>query len=114
MKEKGFDLPSSQYFIAIDSKIKNNQNNTPYNWNKIHAGYSAPLLFEATTWLREAKGVHVYVQIINEGEGICYYHPNIQDVATGEYFESEIFDGEHTHDLALESGIIRALKHYVK
>lgn len=106
LKEKGFDLPSRQYFIAIDNKIKNNQNNTPYNWNKIPAGYSAPLLYEACIWLR-SKGVHVSVRCMGN-----WYDAQLQDTIDGEELhDTGAYD---THDLALESGIVHALKHYVR
>lgn len=108
LKEKGFDLPCRQYFIAIDDKIKNNQNNRPYNWNKIQAGYSAPLLFEATIWLRETKGVHVYVSTKD-----VKWAYTIEDIKIGKILSNSFWHFDN-HDLALEAGIIHALKHFVK
>jgi hypothetical protein len=111
LKEKGFNLKEVCDWMYIDDSEQTFEALKQPNRHEGH--YSAPYYQTVLEWLRE-KGVHVYVQIINEGEGIFYYHPNLQDVSTGEYLESEIFDGEYTHDQALEAGIVHALKNYVK
>jgi hypothetical protein len=109
LKEKGFDLPCRQYYITVDNQIKNQQNNAPFNWNKIQAAYSAPTLYEAAEWLR-AKGVHV--QIIITPKGWDY---DLFDSNNGKWLEDEVTPNYvSTHDEALEAGIVHALKNYVK
>jgi hypothetical protein len=108
LKEKGFDLPSRQYFDDR-KEVQNTQQNNPINWNQHEGLYSAPTHQEATEWLR-AKEVHVYVVPVNlwqQWRMFIYlnsYPPQ----------KSRIPDKPMdftTHDEALEAGIIHALKY---
>lgn len=104
LKEKGFDLSVTHLYhtnkpLVIDT-------GSSQNWNEFNEGFSAPDIYQACIWLR-TKGVHVYVT--------CTYsewYYSIQDTTGVSLFNSTT--PNKTHDLALEAGIIHALKHYVK
>lgn len=111
LKEKGFDLPSRQYFISNEEDVRNTHDNFPINWNKYDDMFSAPALHEAADWLRETKGVHVGV--LQDNYDRWFYmiesvprtkNPNCI-VSTERY---------KTHDTGIEAGIVHALKNYVK
>ena len=109
LKEKGFDLPCRQFY---DGNVgMGSQENNPVNWNKYDDVYSSPTLHEATDWLRETKGVHVQVGTYHYNVGVYYWESTVVEIEDGKYHQVGMFD---THDLALEAGIVHALKHYVK
>lgn len=110
LKEKGFDLPSRQFY---DGNVgMGSQENNPVNWNKYDDVYSSPTLHEAADWLR-TKGYHVSVSdpwwdpFCDNDEWAVYVSckGNMKIGHIGSF---------ETHDLALEAGIVHALKHYVK
>ncbi len=103
LKEKGFDVPcegcygvNSDELHVYPHAVYPNKRNIP-----------APTLYEACEWLR-AKGVHVAVDCLEKDE----WYFELQNVEDGDvlFFKSM----KCTHDLALESGIVHALKNYVK
>ena len=104
LKEKGFDLPVRKFY----GQHNNGELTTGvlYDYNLHEHMISAPTLHEAADWLR-SKGVHVYVTCTaNE------WYFSIQKTNGVSLFNSTAPNA--THDLALESGIIYALKNYVK
>lgn len=66
---------------------------------------SAPTIAEATQWLREVKGLHVYAEPIwnNKScwDGVVIYMPLFRKILT---------DNFPTHDLAISAGITKALE----
>ncbi len=119
LKEKGFDLPSRQYFsngIMADEVLGTPDKNNPINWNQHEELSSAPTIHEATDWLR-AKGVHVYAVPDRIKDGKLIWIAIIESLT--EINQYILNDGNkdiisQTHDLALESGIIHACKNYIK
>ena len=105
LKEKGFDLPCRQYFDYRE-ELQGTQYDDLTKWSMLDGLFSAPTLHEAADWLR-TNSVHVYVT--------CTYsewYYSIQDTTGISLFNSTTpYD---THDLALEAGIVHALKNYVK
>jgi hypothetical protein len=109
LKEKGFDLETIYHYYEdeVTQTLHSSPHFSSFNWNCIDR-ISAPTLHEANTWLREVKGVHVYVT--------CTYGEwdfSIENAVNGESLHDTYYTFQ-THDQALESGIIYALKHYVK
>lgn len=110
LKEKGFDVEVRKYYGQ-----HNNGELTIgvfYDYNLHEYMVSAPDIYTACIWLR-TKGVHVSVVPVNLWQQwrmfiyIDAYPPQ----------KTRIPDKPMdfaTHDLALEAGIIHALKHYVK
>lgn len=108
LKEKGFDVEvRNRYYdtetISIDGGLDN------YNRYKT-LWLSAPTLHEATDWLR-AKGVHVDVSPSVERNKWVSFVYVLEDGRTVMVEKAAIAS---THDLALEAGIVHALKHYIK
>jgi hypothetical protein len=115
LKEKGFDLNTYDCYIGDEQRIDKTYREFR-NHNSSPLRYSSPTLYEATEWLR-AKGVHV-IALPSEKK----YNSRLWIYAI---FQKDI-DGYwnhnwtggcgvfQTHDLALEAGIIHALKNYVK
>jgi hypothetical protein len=104
LKEKGFDLNTYDCYIGEEQSIdKTYREYRNHNTSPIR--YSAPTLYEATEWLRE-KGGHVYVKAnwsTQEWFGVISI-----------YAKTQYTSNFPTHDLALEAGIVHALKNYVK
>lgn len=92
LKEKGINVPTDYVYAYSEGDMT----------------ISAPTLYEAADWLRETKGVHVYVTS-TYGE----WDFSIENAVNGESIHDTYYTFQ-THDLALEAGIIHALKHYVK
>jgi len=96
LKEKGINVPTDYVYAYSEGDMT----------------ISAPTLYEAADWLR-SKGVHVYVVPVNLWQqwrmfiNLDTYPPQKTRIP------DKPMDFE-THDLALESGIIHALKNYVK
>jgi hypothetical protein len=106
LKEKGFDLPCEVYYTT-DCYGKEFGKHIDYNKLPTRSGVlcSCPDIYTACIWLR-AKGVHVYVKpqwSTQEWFGVISIFAKTQ--YTSNY---------PTHDLALEAGIVHALKNYVK
>lgn len=108
LKEKRFDVPcegcygvNSDELHVYPHAVYPNKRNIP-----------APTLYEATEWLR-AKGLHVSVAPVNlwqQWRMFIYlnsYPPQKTRIP------DKPMDYQ-THDLALEAGIVHALKNYVK
>ena len=91
LKEKGFSLPSKRYY------------------NIKHA-LDAPIVYQASNWLRNDKNIHIYC--MQQFGKWCYFIQKVGVAERGLVVVSE-FDFD-THDLALEAGIVHALKNYVK
>lgn len=90
LKEKGFNVPTDYFYAYSEGDMT----------------ISAPTLHEAADWLREKKGVHVYVKpqwSTEEWFGVVSI-----------YAKNRYTENFKTHDEALEAGIVHALKHYVK
>ena len=97
LKEKGINVPTDYVYAYSEGDMT----------------ISAPTLYEAADWIR-AKGVHVAIvptfrkatwdfqYFIYNNETKCWDLGQIGNYSCD------------THDLALESGIVHALKHYVK
>jgi hypothetical protein len=100
LKDKGFNWEVNNYYcggIAVPYSCAS------YNANKIRdAQYSAPTLSHAAMWLR-SKGVHVFVNRWHTGKWHYFVHVLGVD-------EDHCETGFPTHDTALSSGILNALK----
>jgi hypothetical protein len=104
LKEKGFDLDTYDCYVGNEQIIDKTYREYR-NHNTSPLRYSSPTLYEATEWLR-AKGVHVYALVDNK-HNFWYYEIQVKD---GVYVEYDAQIHSPTHDLALEAGIIHALK----
>lgn len=105
LKEKEFDLSVTHLYhtnkpLLIDT-------GSSQNWNEFNEGYSAPELYKVPIWLR-TKGVHVYVSTKD-----VKWAYTIEDIKIGKILSNSFWHFD-THDLALESAIVHALKQYVK
>lgn len=113
LKEKGFDLPVRKFYGQ-----HNNGELTIgvlYDYNLHEHMVSAPTLYQANDWLRKTKGVHVSAF---PSAKAYKWQSKVDVIENGKVkFVDAVntyFDPCATHDLALEAGIIHALKHYVK
>ena len=109
LKEKGFDLPTKGCYEVDGKRVLTIYPRRDFNTYAI-MHISAPTLYEAAEWLRE-KGVHVQVGTYHYNVGVYYWESTVVEIEDGKYHQVGMFD---THDLALEDGIVHALKHYVK
>jgi hypothetical protein len=113
LKEKGFDVETVHHYYEdeVTQTLHSSPNFSEFNWNCIDR-ISAPNIYTACIWLR-AKGVHVYVVPVNlwqQWKMFIYlnsYPPQKTRIP------DKPMDYQ-THDLALEAGIVHALKNYVK
>lgn len=106
LKEKGFDLPCLAWYIVEDEIMRSTTDFEDDTNGRFPNAFTAPELYKVPIWLR-TKGVHVYVT--------CTYsewYYIIQDTTGVSLFNSTT--PNKTHDLALEAGIVQALKNYVK
>ena len=92
LKEKGFDVPTDYVYAYSEGDMT----------------ISAPALHEAAEWLRETKEVHVYVSTKD-----VKWAYTIEDIKIGKILSNSFWHFD-THDIALEAGIVHALKNYVK
>jgi hypothetical protein len=115
LKEKGFDLPCEVYYTT-DCYGKEFGKHIDYNKLPIRSGVlcSCPDIYAATEWLR-AKGVHVSAF---PSARAYKWQSKVEVIENGKLkFVDAVntyFDPCDTHDLALEAGIVHALKNYVK
>jgi hypothetical protein len=113
LKEKGFDLPCEVYYTT-DCYGKEFGKHIDYNKLPTRSGVlcSCPDIYTACIWLR-AKGVHVSVVPVNLWQQwrMFIYIDTMPPQKTRIPNKPMDFT---THDLALEAGIVHALKSYVK
>lgn len=110
LKEKGFDVETIHHYYE-DETISEDGGLDNYNRYK-HHWISAPTLHEAADWLR-TKGVHVSVVPVNLWQQWrMFIYLNTYPPQKTRLPEKPM--DYKTHDLAIESGIVHALKHYVK
>jgi hypothetical protein len=115
LKEKGFDLPCEWVYAYKTKALKSYELTkgvlTNHNW-KGDMLISAPDIYTACIWLR-AKGVHVSVVPVNLWQQWrMFIYLNSYPPQKTRIPEKPM--DFQTHDLALEAGIVHALKNYVK
>ena len=113
LKEKGFDLPCLAWYIVGDEIMRSTTDFEEDTNSRFPNAFTAPELYKVPIWLRETKGVHVSVVPVNLWQQwrMFIYLDAYPPQKTRLPEKPMDFD---THDQALESGIIHALKHYVK
>jgi len=111
LKGKGFDLPCLAWYIVDDDIMRSTTDFEEDSNGRIPNAFTAPELYKVPIWLRETKGVHVDVSPSVERNKWVSFIYVIEDGRTVMVEKAAI---ALSHDLALEAGIIHALKHYVK
>ncbi len=112
LKEAGYDFPTNKVYaqakddkyILVDAYVVVDYNS---HCDEKELVFSAPFLFEAATWLRESKGLHVCAQ----PTAFNHYEPRIWMFLESDSPPEVDMNNENypTHDLALSASIDRAL-----
>ena len=110
LKKVGYDVKCHAHYECTKKEEKLIEYSIRENWNTDDTFgmrvrtlyYSAPTLDEASRWLREVKGWHVYCTICNGR-----WQSLVTDMSNNEL---EFIGTFPTHDLALSAGIDLILK----
>lgn len=121
LKEAGFDYGCREYYKFTDEGYRFRWNALPVNWNKkvaaliaekygLSEGYSALTLDVAQRWLREVKGILLYItpKRVNMEWKWFFWYIDLRDKTNIEQrYSTKNFN---TYEKAQEAGIKKALE----
>lgn len=102
LKAAGFDWEvNNNYNAAIDPPFELPSGAAYINWNKYQLTISRPTLYQAQRWMREVRGIDVFV-LRRETANRRYYYI----IGTTNY----VLERSPTYHAALEAGLLEAVK----